>query len=164
MLDSGVAVNQRDSADGRTLLRRETDVGVRMTEHGRTALRAAAWGGHEEIVHTLLEYGASVDRADGNGRTPLIAAAYMGHQETVEILLDRDAQVNFADRDGRTALSVAKDIISPSRYTFSPHSAFPDDSLFTISTKDPQLNLKQAIKLQFEGPTSAALYKRETPL
>lgn len=57
-----------------------------------------------------------------------------------------------------------KDIISPSRYTFSPHSAFTDDPLLTISTNDPQLNLKQAIKLQFEGPTSAALYKRETPL
>uniref|UniRef100_A0A8C6WZB2 Ankyrin repeat domain-containing protein n=1 Tax=Neogobius melanostomus TaxID=47308 RepID=A0A8C6WZB2_9GOBI len=74
-----------------------------MTEHvdmegwtGRTALRAAAWGGHEEIVHTLLEYGASVDRADGNGRTPLIAAAYMGHQETdvVELLLEAGADVD----------------------------------------------------------------------
>lgn len=52
-----------------------------------------------------------------------------------------------------------KDILS-----FSPHSALTDDPLYTISTKDPQLNLKQAIKLQFEGPTSAALYKRETPL
>lgn len=45
----------------------------------------------------------------------------------------------------------------------SPHSALPDESLFNMTT-DPQLNLKQAIKLQFEGPTSAALYKRETPL
>ncbi|KAK7938792.1 hypothetical protein WMY93_002118 [Mugilogobius chulae] len=55
-----------------------------------------------------------------------------------------------------------KDIVNHSRYSFSPHSAFPEELM--ISTKDPQLNLKQAIKLQFEGPTSAALYKRETPL
>ncbi len=46
----------------------------------------------------------------------------------------------------------------------SPHSAIPDESVFNMTTTDPQLNLKQAIKLQFEGPTSAALYKRETPL
>lgn len=46
----------------------------------------------------------------------------------------------------------------------SPHSALPDESVFNMTTTDPQLNLKQAIKLQFEGPTSAALYKRETPL
>lgn len=46
----------------------------------------------------------------------------------------------------------------------SPHSALPNESVFNMTTTDPQLNLKQAIKLQFEGPTSAALYKRETPL
>lgn len=45
----------------------------------------------------------------------------------------------------------------------SPHGALLEESVF-ITTTDPQLNLKQAIKLQFEGPTSAALYKRETPL
>ncbi|XP_035378908.1 ankyrin repeat domain-containing protein 50 [Electrophorus electricus] len=46
----------------------------------------------------------------------------------------------------------------------SPHGALLEESVFSITTTDPQLNLKQAIKLQFEGPTSAALYKRETPL
>ncbi|KAI7808558.1 ankyrin repeat domain-containing protein 50 [Triplophysa rosa] len=47
---------------------------------------------------------------------------------------------------------------------FSPPSALRDESMFNMTSTDPQLNLKQAIKLQFEGPTSAALYKRETPL
>ncbi|KAJ8004526.1 hypothetical protein DPEC_G00137190 [Dallia pectoralis] len=41
--------------------------------------------------------------------------------------------------------------------------ALPEDSV-DMTTRDPLLNLKQAIKLQFEGPTSAALRKRETPL
>ncbi|XP_059199376.1 ankyrin repeat domain-containing protein 50 [Centropristis striata] len=57
-----------------------------------------------------------------------------------------------------------KNFSSPACYTFSPVppcSALPED---VMTTTDPQLNLKQAIKLQFEGPTSAALYKRETPL
>lgn len=48
--------------------------------------------------------------------------------------------------------------------SISPPSALRDESVFNMTSTDPQLNLKQAIKLQFEGPTSAALYKRETPL
>lgn len=43
-------------------------------------------------------------------------------------------------------------------------SALSTACTVVMTTTDPQLNLKQAIKLQFEGPTSAALYKRETPL
>ncbi|CAK6971733.1 ankyrin repeat domain-containing protein 50 [Scomber scombrus] len=60
-----------------------------------------------------------------------------------------------------------KNILSPSCYSFAsvpPCSALPEDVMVTMTTTDPQLNLKQAIKLQFEGPTSSALYKRETPL
>ncbi|KAI4872225.1 hypothetical protein NFI96_012399 [Prochilodus magdalenae] len=59
----------------------------------------------------------------------------------------------------KTSLSSAFDLSA-----MSPHSALLEKSVFSITTADPQLNLKQAIKLQFEGPTSAALYKRETPL
>ena len=73
----------------------------------RTALRAAAWGGHEEIVRALLQHGADVNRTDDEGRTALIAAAYMGHSEIVEHLLDYGAEIDHADSDGRTALSVA---------------------------------------------------------
>lgn len=60
-----------------------------------------------------------------------------------------------------------KNILSPVCYSFSPVppcSALPDDVMVTMTTTDPQLNLKRAIKLQFEGPTSVALHKRETPL
>lgn len=60
-----------------------------------------------------------------------------------------------------------KNFLSPNCYNFtpvSPCSALPEDVMVAMTTADPQLNLKQAIKLQFEGPTSAALYKRETPL
>ncbi|XP_014296196.1 ankyrin repeat domain-containing protein 50-like isoform X1 [Microplitis mediator] len=96
----------------------DSDVVVEMLlEHGamvdcadwdqRTALRAAAWGGHEDIVKALLQHGADVNRTDDEGRTALIAAAYMGHSEIVEHLLDYGAKIDHADSDGRTALSVA---------------------------------------------------------
>ncbi|XP_077155078.1 uncharacterized protein LOC143817497 [Ranitomeya variabilis] len=39
-----------------------------------------------------------------------------------------------------------------------------DSSLISITTMDPQLHLKQAIKLQFEGRTCGFNYRKETPL
>ncbi|XP_061579044.1 ankyrin repeat domain-containing protein 50 [Cololabis saira] len=60
-----------------------------------------------------------------------------------------------------------KNILSPICYNFTPTppcSALPEDIMITMTTTDPKLNLKQAIKLQFEGPTNAAFCKRETPL
>lgn len=74
---------------------------------GRGALRAAAWGGHGDVVAKLLEAGANPNTTDGDGRTPLIAAAYMGHGHIVGRLLDNGANINHQDSDGRTALSVA---------------------------------------------------------
>ncbi|XP_061648535.1 ankyrin repeat domain-containing protein 50 [Phyllopteryx taeniolatus] len=46
------------------------------------------------------------------------------------------------------------------------HNAGPPSGALEVfmQTSDPQLNLKQAIKLQFEGPTRTFFYKRETPL
>lgn len=63
--------------------------------------------------------------------------------------------------------SPQKSILSPACYSFTPVppcSALADDVMVAMTTTDAQLNLKQAIKLQFEGPSSAFLYKRETPL
>lgn len=73
----------------------------------RTALRAASWSGHEEILKALIAANADVNSVDRQGRTSLIAASYMGHYEIVEILLDNNANVNHLDVDGRSALCVA---------------------------------------------------------
>ncbi|XP_051566532.1 ankyrin repeat domain-containing protein 50-like isoform X1 [Myxocyprinus asiaticus] len=66
----------------------------------------------------------------------------------------------------RDDLCIQKTSTSPTidLLAISSPSALPDMSVFNMTTTDPQLNLKQAIKLQFEGPTSAVLHKRETPL
>ena len=88
------------------LLERGAQVDASDTE-GRTALRAAAWAGHELVVTSLLNCGANVDGEDRQGRTPLIAAAYMGHADIVAALLDAGAVPNHVDCEGRTALSVA---------------------------------------------------------
>jgi ankyrin repeat protein len=80
---------------------------------GRTALQAAAEGGHLEIVERLLAAQADVNAAAGGygGRTALQAAAQGGHLEIVERLLAAQANVNAAAAasryGGRTALQAA---------------------------------------------------------
>lgn len=74
---------------------------------GWTALRAAAWGGHKQVVDMLLEAGAAVDCADTDQRTALRAAAWGGHEDIVLALLRAGAHVNRTDDEGRTALIAA---------------------------------------------------------
>ena len=85
----------------------------------RTALQAAAGGGHLEVVERLLATKAYVNTAAGynNGQTALQAAAGGGHLEVVERLLAAKADVNAATassnaatagyNNGRTALQAA---------------------------------------------------------
>jgi ankyrin repeat protein len=92
---------------------------------GRTALRAAAWSGHADIVCKLLAANADVNRADvDEGRTALMAAAYMGHGEIAQQLLlaagDR-VDVNAIDVHGCSALHMAA--VCPSSSSSSSSSS-----------------------------------------
>ncbi|KAH8586021.1 ankyrin repeat-containing domain protein [Bisporella sp. PMI_857] len=75
------------------------------------SLRAAARGGHLEIVERLLIAKANVNAvaAYNSGRTALQAAAGCGHLEVVERLLTAKANINAvaAKNSGRTALQAA---------------------------------------------------------
>ena len=78
---------------------------------GRTALQAAAEGGHRAVVERLLQQKADVNAHGYNGRTALQAAAEGGHLAVVERLLQQKADVNAAATGarykGRTALQAA---------------------------------------------------------
>ena len=62
---------------------------------GRTALQAAAEGGHKEVVQMLLAAHAEANAlaSKDSGRTALQAAAGGGHKEIVEVFLATGADI-----------------------------------------------------------------------
>ncbi|KAJ0005825.1 hypothetical protein NQD34_015719 [Periophthalmus magnuspinnatus] len=108
---------------------------------------------HQENIRTAY--------TGGKWHSVMTSLGIMPGQDSPIANIDNPPPVGYPYRNAWDSMT-EKDIKTPLHYSFSPNSAFTEE--LTISTKDPQLNLKQAIKLQFEGPTSEVLYKRETPL
>ena len=82
---------------------------VNGTSDGFTALIAAAYNGHTEIVSALLSRdGINVNAVASRGTTALMLAAHSGDTEIVSALLSRDEiNVNAATSNGNTALMIA---------------------------------------------------------
>jgi uncharacterized protein len=80
-----------------TVLSRGLPVGVRAGKIGGLLLRAAALGGHEGAVRTLIAAGAPPDQAGEDGRTPLMYAALFDHAGSVRILLEAGADPSLRD-------------------------------------------------------------------
>jgi ankyrin repeat protein len=73
-----------------------------------TALHAAAYGGHTDIVLLLITKGARInDAANIPQVSPLNLAADENHLETVQELLKHGADVDALERNGFDALSKA---------------------------------------------------------
>ncbi|ARU62771.1 hypothetical protein CBW65_18695 [Tumebacillus avium] len=74
-------------------------------EYGETALIAAAYKGHLQMVEYLLQAGADPDAKDDTWMTALRGATANGHLDIVKILLAHGADPNIQDKtEGRTAL------------------------------------------------------------
>ena len=65
-----------------------------------TALMAAAFKGHKNIVNRLLAGGAKVNDRNGIGATALMFASMTGRFEVVRILMNHKADVNVRDERG----------------------------------------------------------------
>lgn len=104
-----------DNAEVIRLLRSGADVNRVWHERpersnlARTALTNAAGAGHVEVVTTLLDAGAPVDRVVRGDATALIAATLRNHSAVTTVLLDRGADANLAVRgDGSPLIAATK--------------------------------------------------------
>lgn len=75
----------------------------------KTALHAAAAGGHLEEVAKLLAAGADPNARDGRGMTPLHYAAQNGHNGTAQTLVQHGADPTIRNNAGKTPADLAKE-------------------------------------------------------
>lgn len=75
---------------------------------GLTAVAAAAFKGHADVIDKLVEAKADVNAANDGGQTPLMFAAQAGKEKAVEALLKAGAKKDAKDKEGNTALTLAK--------------------------------------------------------
>ncbi len=74
-----------------------------------TALHLSTKGGHQEVVHILLDKGADTNATDNEGNTALHVAASQGQQEIAKLLLAQGADKNIKNNDNKTAADLGKD-------------------------------------------------------
>ena len=76
-------------------------------EEGTAPIIYASCFGHQDVVLTLLEAGAEVDRQDRNQWTPLMWAITNRHKDIAKMLLDKGASPSVKSSTGRTAFDFA---------------------------------------------------------
>ena len=81
-----------------------TDIELKCTGCGGTALGHAAKHGHKEIVELLIAEGAGVNAKKKGESTPLHNAAWGGDKEIIELLIANGANVKAKNNNGFTAL------------------------------------------------------------
>lgn len=86
--DSRALAEAADSGDyAKTKLLLEQGVTPDASWKGTTALYAAAFRGHTQIIELLLKNSAKVDKRCDDGSTPLFGASATGQLEAVRMLL-----------------------------------------------------------------------------
>ena len=70
----------------------------RRNDHGQTALYAASYFGHIEVVKFLVTHGAKLNIECGGLGSVLHCAAYRGHIGVVKLLLDYGTDVSTGNK------------------------------------------------------------------
>ncbi|MHC4139190.1 MAG: ankyrin repeat domain-containing protein [Planctomycetota bacterium] len=71
-------------------------------------LMFASFGGHKEIVETLIKTGADINMKINDGSTALMGASMQGHYSIVKFLLEKGADKTIKNNYGLTALALAR--------------------------------------------------------
>ena len=99
-----VIVLKKDRLDlAMQLLAADADVNLAAV-NGITPLMAAAYGGHADMVKTLLDRGAKPDPVDRLKKNAMTYAAGEGHTAVVKLLIARGVDPNAVYEHGLTAL------------------------------------------------------------
>ncbi|KAK2687718.1 hypothetical protein QWA68_013426 [Fusarium oxysporum] len=89
------------------LLEKGINTASTRSDEGRTSLFHATELGFAEIVASLLQQGASMDKQNEKGETLLFRASVGFHIKIMSFLLDNGAEVDLADEEGWTPLMAA---------------------------------------------------------
>ena len=91
-----------------TRLFSNSDLNLKASQHGQTALMLAVSHERLDMVELLVEASADLNIRDEGGSTALMWAAEHGHIDLVKYLLQHpDINISATDNDGLTAPSVA---------------------------------------------------------
>jgi len=99
-----VKAAQEDNLEGLAALISETDVNMRDTRSGTTALEHAVRNANREMVQFLLAAGADPNAKDASGQTVLMDLDEDATVDLVWDLINSGAKVNLQDVEGNTAL------------------------------------------------------------
>ncbi|XP_068445472.1 ankyrin repeat domain-containing protein 49 isoform X2 [Clinocottus analis] len=121
-------------------------------EDGYTPLHRAAYGGHVDVVSTLIGAGSKVNPRTIDGWTPLHSACRWSRVTVASFLLQHGAELNAQTNGGLTPLHLAASHTTPSR-TDSPH---------TLELLLSQRHLKPRL-LSGSGETASEVARRTGP-
>ncbi|PAA55546.1 hypothetical protein BOX15_Mlig032893g1, partial [Macrostomum lignano] len=107
-----LSISQRHVALAATLLNHQRfstqHVDLPDDNTGATALMLAADAGHHELIHKLIDLGASLHAQDTHGRTALSRACQAGYVQAAKILIDNGADASHRDSQGLTCAQLAE--------------------------------------------------------
>ncbi|PAA67649.1 hypothetical protein BOX15_Mlig025919g1 [Macrostomum lignano] len=107
-----LSISQRHVALAATLLNHQRfstqHVNLPDDNTGATALMLAADAGHHELIHKLIDLGASLHTQDTHGRTALSRACQAGHVRAAKTLIDNGADASHRDSQGLTCAQLAQ--------------------------------------------------------
>ncbi|TKY56897.1 structural molecule [Spatholobus suberectus] len=104
------ASRRGDARQVEALLRRGGSGSVKYRDqYGLTAVHAAAFKGHKDVVLVLSELaGLDLDCEDEEGHVPLHMAAESGDIGTVQVLVEKGVNLNAVNKRGATPLYMAR--------------------------------------------------------